>query len=192
MKRIFCLLLCLLCLCPAALAENPAGGGMVTYDFDDFTIDVPAGAVVQEGEKTAGAAFFAVYPYYDATQAFNDNYNIVWVPQDFSLLFAQTDANSLAQAQINTNLASFAAMGVEVANVTLLAAGYDESGNNFSYYITMDLDYTGAGLDLQLTLHQVQMYMDLGDEAGYIFSFSARDAETLEALIACADTMKLA
>ena len=165
---------------------------MVTYDFDDFTIDVPAGAVVQEGEKTAGAAFFAVYPYYDATQAFNDNYNIVWVPQDFSLLFAQTDANSLAQAQINTNLASFAAMGVEVANVTLLAAGYDESGNNFSYYITMDLDYTGAGLDLQLTLHQVQMYMDLGDEAGYIFSFSARDAETLEALIACADTMKLA
>ena len=190
MKRIFCLLLCLLCLCPAALAELTAEA--TVYDFGDFTLEVPAGAVVQEGEKTAGAAFFAVYPYYDTTQAFNDNYNIVWVPQDFSLLFAQTDANSLAQAQINTNLASFAAMGVEVANVTLLAAGYDESGNNFSYYITMDLDYTGAGLDLQLTLHQVQMYMDLGDEAGYIFSFAARDAETLEALIACADTMKLA
>ena len=192
MKRMFCLLLCLLCLCPAALAENPAEGGMVTYDFDDFTIDVPAEAVVQEAEKVAGSPFFAVYPFYDAAQAFNDNFNIVWMPQDLSAVFAQMDAASLAQTQLNTNLAVFSAMGVEVANASVLAAAYDESGDAFSYYVTMDLDYAGAGLDLQYTLHQVQMYLDLGDEAGYVFSFSAQDAETLKALIACADTMQLA
>ena len=92
MKRLFCLLLCLLCLSTAALAETSTEitAEATVYDLGDLTIGVPAGAVVQEGEKTAGAAFFAVYPYYDATQAFNDNYNIVWVPQDFSLLFAQT------------------------------------------------------------------------------------------------------
>ena len=50
MKRIFCLLLCLLCLCPAARAELTAEA--TVYDFGDFTLEVPAGAVVQQAEKT--------------------------------------------------------------------------------------------------------------------------------------------
>ena len=51
----------------------------------------------------------------------------------------------------------------------------------------MDVDHAGAGVGLQYTAYYAQAYMDLGDEAGYIFSFSARDAEGLEALIAAAN-----
>ena len=77
MKRIFCLLLCLLCLCPAALAELTAEA--TVYDFGDFTLEVPAGAVVQQAEKTENAPFFACYPNYDAAADFTTNYTIRWI-----------------------------------------------------------------------------------------------------------------
>ena len=140
MKRIFCLLLCLLCLCPAALAENPAGGGMVTYDFDDFTIDVPAGAVVQQGEKVANSPFFTAYPNYDPNAAFADNYNIVWSQEDFSALFAQGSAEALAQQLFDATVSTYALMGVPVTDAQVLAAAYDESGE---YLIYIDAQ-TGA------------------------------------------------
>ena len=41
-------------------------------------------------------------------------------------------------------------------------------------------------------LHQAQIFMDMGDAGGYVFSFSADDEAGLEALIASADTLELA
>ena len=98
MKRIFCLLLCLLCLCPAALAELTAEA--TVYDFGDFTLEVPAGAVVQQAEKTENAPFFACYPDYDATADFTTNYNIRWMDDDFSLSFAQVDAGTYSSSVV--------------------------------------------------------------------------------------------
>ena len=186
MKRIFCLLLCLLCLCPAALAESPAEGGMVTYDFDDFTIDVPAEAVVQQAEKTENAPFFACYPDYDATADSTTNYTIRWMDDDFSLSFAQVDADTLAQAYVDYAAELERAQGLSVDNIQLLSAAYDVSGESLAIYATMDADYTPLGIEMQTRIHEAFLLLDLGEHAGYVFGFYAGSAEALEAAIASA------
>ena len=62
---------------------------------------MPAGAVVQQAEKTENAPFFACYPDYDATADSTTNYTIRWMDDDFSLSFAQVDADTLAQAYVD-------------------------------------------------------------------------------------------
>lgn len=185
MKRLFCLLLCLLCLSTAAFAE--AVDAATTYDFGDFTIDAPAGAFVQQMEKEENAAFFAVLPNYDASQLFHDSYSVAWMRDDLSASFFLTDATALTQTLLDLNTGRSPATGVEISNARLIDAAYGENGDRFYYCAAMDVDHAGAGVDLQYTAYYAQAYMDLGDEAGYIFSFSARDAEGLEALIASAN-----
>ena len=132
MKRIFCLLLCLLCLCPAALAELTAEA--TVYDFGDFTLEVPAGAVVQQAEKTENAPFFACYPNYDAAADFTTNYTIRWMDDDFSLSFAQVEADTLAQAYVDYAAELERAQGLNVDNIQLLSAAYDVSGESLAIY----------------------------------------------------------
>ncbi len=195
MKRMICLLLCLFCLLTAALAETSVEitAEATVYDLGDFTIGVPAGAVVQQGEKAAGSPFFTVYPDYDPNAAFADNYNIAWSQEDFSALFAQGSAEALAQQLFDTTVSTYALMGVPVTDAQVLAAAYDESGETFTYYSTMTMDLSGLGLgaDAVMTLHQVQMLVDMGEGNGYIFSFTAGNYDDMNALIASAD-MQLA
>ena len=191
MKRLFCLLLCLLCLCSAAFAEFTAEA--TVYDFDDFTIEVSAGTYVQQAEKAAGTPFFTAYPNYDPNAAFADNYNIIWSQEDFSALFAQMSADDLAQQLFDTTVSGYALMGISATDAQVLAAAYDESGETFTYYSTMTMDLSGLGLgaDAVMTLHQVQMLVDMGEGNGYIFSFTAGNYDDMNALIASAD-MQLA
>ena len=107
-------------------------------------------------------------------------------------LFAQVDASTQAQLQLSANAAAFDAQAVAVSNAQVVAAAYDESMTALTIYITMDVDDSGVGVDLQMTLHQAQIFMDMGDAGGYVFSFSADDEAGLEALIASADTLELA
>ena len=191
MKRLFCLLLCLLCLSTAALAETSTEiiAEATVYDLGDLTIGVPAGAVVQQGEKVANSPFFTAYPNYDPNAAFADNYNIVWSQEDFSALFAQGSAEALAQQLFDTTVSTYALMGVPVTDAQVLAAAYDESGETFTYYSTMTVDFSGLGLgeNAVITLHQVQMLVDMGEENGYVFTFSATDYDGMNALIAAAN-----
>ena len=184
MKRIFCLLLCLLCLCPAALAELTAEA--TVYDFGDFTLEVPAGAVVQQAEKTENAPFFACYPDYDATADSTTNYTIRWMDDDFSLSFAQVDADTLAQAYVDYAAELERAQGLSVDNIQLLSAAYDVSGESLAIYATMDADYTPLGIEMQTRIHEAFLLLDLGEHAGYVFGFYASSAEALEAAIASA------
>lgn len=192
MKRLFCLLLCLLCLCSAAFAEFTAEA--TVYDFDDFTIEVSAGTYVQQAEKAAGTPFFTAYPNYDPNAAFADNYNIIWSQEDFSALFAQMSADDLAQQLFDTTVSGYALMGISATDAQVLAAAYDESGESFTYYSTMTVDFSGLGLgeDAEMTLHQVQMLIDLGEESCYIFTFSSTSSDGMEALIASANVQPAA
>ena len=181
MKRIFALCLCALLLCAAALAE--AAPEATVYDFDDFTIEVPAGAVVQQAEKADGAAFFACYPNAGASGGLADNYTISWMDDDFSISFANVDATTLAQAYLDYTAGQNRAQGMTIENVQLLSAAYDASGQTLSAYATMDVDYAPLGINMALTLHQAFLFLDLGEHAGYILSFYADDAQGLQALI---------
>ena len=196
MKRLFCLLLCLLCLSTAALAETSTEitAEATVYDLGDLTIGVPAGAVVQQGEKVANSPFFTAYPNYDPNAAFADNYNIVWSQEDFSALFAQMSADDLAQQLFDTTVSGYALMGISATDAQVLAAAYDESGESFTYYSTMTVDFSGLGLgeDAEMTLHQVQMLIDLGEESCYIFTFSSTSSDGMEALIASANVQPAA
>lgn len=185
MKRLFCLLLCLLCLCSAAFAEFTTEA--TVYDFDDFTIEVPAGTYVQQSEKVAGTPFFIAFPNYNITAAtFGDNCNINWSQDDFSALFALISADELAQQLFDAVVSGYALMGTPVTDAQVRAAAYDESGESFTYYSTVTLDVSSLGLgeDAEMTLHQVQMLIDMGEESCYIFTFSSTSSDGMEALIA--------
>ena len=118
---------------------------------------------------------------------FHDSYSVAWMRDDLSASFFLTDATALAQTLLDLNTGRSPATGVEISNARLIDAAYGENGDRFYYCAAMDVDHAGAGVGLQYTAYYAQAYMDLGDEAGYIFSFSARDAEGLEALIASAN-----
>ena len=184
MKRIFALCLCALLLCAAALAE--AAPEATVYDFDDFTIEVPAGAVVQQAEKADGAAFFACYPNAGASGGLADNYTISWMDDDFSISFANVDATTLAQAYLDYTAGQNRAQGMTIENVQLLSAAYDVSGESLAIYATMDADYTPLGIEMQTRIHEAFLLLDLGEHAGYVFGFYASSAEALEAAIASA------
>ena len=53
----------------------------------------------------------------------------------------------------------------------------------------MTVDFSGLGLgeNAVITLHQVQMLVDMGEENGYVFTFSATDYDGMNALIASAN-----
>ncbi len=193
MKKLASLLICLCCLCAFALAEGEINLDSVetlTYDLGDFTIDVSVDDYVQQSEKADNAVFFVVYPDFAGSTDFNPYYNIAWTQQDLSAVFNQMEAAELAQKQLDGPVASYNAMGVAVDNARVTRAEYSEDLSTLTMHTVMDVDYSGMGVDLQMTLHQAQVWMDLGEAGGYIFSFTAADEPGLEAMLACMDTLQ--
>ena len=83
---------------------------------------MPAGAVVQQGEKAANSPLLHRLSELRPHAAFADNYNIVWSQEDFSALFAQGSAEALAQQLFDATVSTYALMGVPVTDAQVLAA----------------------------------------------------------------------
>ncbi|MBP3637441.1 MAG: Ltp family lipoprotein [Clostridia bacterium] len=54
----------------------------------------------------------------------------------------------------------------------------------------MDVDYTAVGVDLVMTLYQVQMYIPFGDGSSYIFTISSDTLENTETMMSYLETME--
>ena len=184
MKKLASLLLCLCCLCAVALGE-----GRTAYDFGDFTLEVPADALVYEGERVSNAEFFAAYPDYDDADAVHPSMSIIWTETGFAASFAAVEAGDFAQAQLDGVVAAYGAQGATVAEAIVQEAGYSEDGSTLAMRTRMTVDYAAMGMDVQLTLCQAQVWMDVGAAGGYLFSFTAGDEATLDTLLSWMDTL---
>lgn len=85
MRKLISIVMVLCLLLGAAIAESAP---LMTYDFGDFTMDMPEdiqGSIVERAENVP---FASLYENYDQTAPFNDNVNIVWnsAVEDLSIL----------------------------------------------------------------------------------------------------------
>ena len=88
----------------------------------------------------------------------------------------------LAESIMTSAVSAFAQQGIVATNGQIVAAeGSAEDGYMVTYTI-MDLDYSGMGIDLQITQHQLQAYMPLGSTGTYIFTFTADSQDGVKAL----------
>ena len=184
MKKLASLLLCLCCLYAVALGE-----GRTAYDSGDFTLEVPADALVYEGERVSNAEFFAAYPDYDDADAVHPSMSIIWTETGFAASFAAVEAGDFAQAQLDGVVAAYGAQGATVSEAIVQEAGYSEDGSTLTMRTRMTVDYAAMGMDVQLTLCQAQVWMDVGAAGGYLFSFTAGDEATLDTLLSWMDTL---
>ena len=184
MKKILALLLSLMLLLPAiALGEAASNPDAYAVEFDDFTITLNATDALQKGEKVNGQVLFMLYPDYDETATMHPNINGVWTSEDVSNMgnVTPTDFGNLVLQQ---SVQGLAAQGVAVSNEALLTAERDEETGSMTLIMSYDADYSGAGLDLKVTLYMVQLYVPLGGDAGsYIFTLTGSSMEDVDALL---------
>lgn len=186
MRKFFALLV-VLCMLPIL---GLAQGELITYDFGDFTMEFDSEIIGQIGEKVDGQVYFQLYPTYDETALFNSSMSCVWSATTFEVTaFEPAAYANLVLAQTQQLLES---QNIVVTNPTVITAMLDEQDGRpaIAYIHSMDLDYTNAGYDLQMTLYTIQGVVPTEDIGVYAFTVSCDDLENADALLALMDTIK--
>ncbi len=175
MKKIVALLLALLLLLPAmAMAE--------ILEFDDFTLEIKDGDLYELGTKAEGEILFMLYPAYDPNATFYPNINCTWSSGSIVDTLKVNTPMELAESFLSNALKGYAQQGVAATNGKVVRAQASEEHGYLITYTTTDMDYSGLGVDLQCTLHQMQAFMPLGGTGTYIFTFTAVSEDILAEL----------
>lgn len=192
MKKILALILSLMLLLPV-VAMGEAASGLDTYpvDLGDFSITVTSADIIQKGEKAEGVLLFQLLPSYDESSMFHNNLNGTWTASDLSII-GEIGAETYGNLVLEQSTQQLANQGIAVTNAQLVAAQFDENNLSTSLIVSMDVDYTAVGVDLVMTLYQLQMYVPVGEAGSYIFTISADSLENAEALMSYLDTIEFA
>lgn len=192
MKKILALLLSLMLLLPVvAMGEAASNPDVYSVDLGDFSITITSDDLLQKGVKAEGSILFILYPAYDESNQFHCNLNAVWTAEDLSVI-GVIGAEVFAQSVLEQSTAALAADGIAVDNSQLLNAVYDEETQSTTLIYSMDIDYTSVGLDLAITMYQLQLYMPVSEGNTYIFTISADTLENTEAMLAYLNTIEFA
>lgn len=177
--RKFLTLLLVLCLAAVpCLAETTA------YDFGAFTLTFPSDADGQIADEiTDNSVFFLIYQDVAEDAQFRPNLNITWVKdvEDVTAL----DANATAETIVASAVSALEGQGATVTNPQVLTAGLDEVGSKTALSVgySMDVDYTGMGVDLQVTLIFAQAIVSEEGLGTYTFTITTDDPTTTQPLV---------
>lgn len=182
MKKLLALLLSLMLLLPAvSFAEAAESVDVYPVEFDDFILYVTSYDIIQKAAaKEEGQLLFMLYPAYDDASLTHPNINGVWTAQDLAAALDDLDAAAFAQDVIDESVQGLTAQGIIATNPQLISAEKVDGIMVLAY--SMDMDYSGAGVDLQATIYQMQFYIGLGEKGSYVFTLSAYNADDLIAL----------
>ena len=172
--------LMLLLLPAAATAEFDFTPELMPLDMGDFTMSVFNFDAVQLGEKADGELWARIYPAYSDAAAFHDTIQIVWYETDLSETINLLGPEMYAHALMSNMLDNYAAVGIQATNPQLLSAKAD--GEQMVLLHLMDMDYTPVGLDLKLTMWQLQQYY-LTPNGTYCFTLTADNQADLDLLV---------
>ena len=190
MKKILVLFLSLMLLMPVTVLGEVASG-LDTYpvNLGDFSITVTSADIIQKGEKAEGVLLFQLFPAYDENSMFHSNINGTWTAEDLSII-GEIGAETYGNVVLEQTSQQLASQGIAVSNTQLLYAEFDEETQSTSLIVSMDVDYTAVGVDLVMTLYQVQMYIPFGDGSSYIFTISSDTLENTETMMSYLETME--
>lgn len=187
MNKMLALLLCLALCFTLACAETTTSVQLVTVDFGDFTMDLQATDLLQQGEKVDNSTLAIIHPNYDAAETFHDNITIAWMSTDITSVLTLLGAESYAEMVMESAKTDMAAQGMAVSDATLLNVAYENNQMLIMYAITVD--YSGMGYDLVLTLYVLQAYAMDAELGTYLFNVTTDTAEDLLNLTAYIDSV---
>lgn len=179
MKKLIALLLTLILLLPAvSLGESET----YTVDFDDFILTVSSDDILQKGQKTEGGTIFMLYPNYDEAATSHPNISSAWTAE---VLEGVTDVTApIFGTQVLQGIVDgLSAQNIAVTNGQLLDAQFDEEAGSLTLAFAMDADYSGMGVDVQLAMYMVQVYIPLGEKGTYVFAITHDTMEGVDALL---------
>ena len=183
MRKWLALLLVCLLVPFAAMAESE----LVTYEFADFTIDLPSGIVGELYEKNDQEVYFIVFPDYNENDVFHPNLNCVWVEgyDDMDTI----NANSTAQFILNSAVSQMAAQNVTVTNEKLLAAAKEDINGKPGLVIGFSYDISYDASMEPLTLYAFQAIASHESIGTYTFTITTHDINTVESILGYVDTI---
>lgn len=189
MRRLISLLLVLMLACTAAIAEESV---LTEHNFGDFSISFPVdmyGSLAEE--VTSGAPFMQLLQDYDAEAAFNKNLTMTWSQELLDITSAEPQL--YADSMLSIAVLQLEAAGITVENPAVVSAeimsldGKDALVMTYSF----DLDYSGAGMDLQMALYTQQRIIPDEAFAGtYSVTISTDNLEDAALLMQIADSIK--
>ena len=184
MKKLIAMLLALTMLFSGmALAEAAQETATVTFDFGDFTMELDPEIQGELLERNENETFFTIYPAYTINGDEASNINGVWnsAVYDFTEYEDEEKGKAFAEELMNTVLSGYEEAGMKTENEQLLLASvFDQDGvAGFVIVYQADVDYSGIGYDLQVTLIQEQAYLSDAAFGTYIFTATAEDMDTL-------------
>ena len=144
-------------------------------------------------EIVSNQPFIQLFQDYSETAAFNKNLNIVWSDEVLDLnAIAPVE---YANAGLTATVTQYGQIGVAATNPLLLNAelsGHDGKPALGVVY-SLDLDYSGLGVEEQQSLYTVQLYVpDAAFEGTYIITVTTDDMENTQQLFDVADSIKWA
>lgn len=188
MKKIVSLLLCLVFCFSFAFAETvQTPVEIVTLDFGDFTMDLKATDLIQQGEKIDNGTLAIIHPDYSEEDTFHNNIAIAWMKTDISAAIKLLGAESYGQAVLESAQNSMAAQGMIVTDAQLLNALLEDDELLIMY--TMTVDYSGMGFDLVVTLYALQAYAMDAEMGTYLFNLTTDSVEDLLTLTTYIDSV---
>lgn len=191
MKKLLAMLLCLALCFSCALAETTEGTvEIVTIDFGDFTMDLKATDLLQQGEKTDGGTMAIIHPDYKEEDSFHDNIAIAWMEMNIGPVISTLGAEAYAQAVLDSAKKSMADQGINVTDAALLNALLEDDELLIMY--SMTVDYSGMGIDLAITLYAIQAYAMDAELGTYLFNITTDTIEDLLALTSYIDSVTFA
>ena len=95
------------------------------------------------------------------------------------------DANATAETIVASAVSALEGQGATVTNPQVLTAGLDEVGSKTALSVgySMDVDYTGMGVDLQVTLIFAQAIVSEEGLGTYTFTITTDDPTTTQPLV---------
>lgn len=186
MRKLFCLALALcLALCGLACAE----GELVTFDFVDFTMDVPADIMGSIVEREENQPFFMLFQDYDESADFNANMNCVWTNAHTD--FSNVNIESFGSTVMQMAAQQLNAQGLAASNMTFIGGMMQDLNGKPALAIiySYDADYSNLGKDYQTTLYVLQAYVSEKEMGSYTFTVTTEDMENIGVLDAMMDSI---
>ena len=195
MRKILSILIALmLVFTMSAFAEEVPTAPMIELDFGHFTMTIPEDMVGTSAEEiVSNQPFIQLFQDYSETAAFNKNLNIVWSDEVLDLnAIAPVE---YANAGLTATVTQYGQIGVAATNPLLLNAELSDHDGKpaLGVVYSLDLDYSGLGVEEQQSLYTVQLYVpDAAFEGTYIITVTTDDMENTQQLFDVADSIKWA
>lgn len=161
-----------------------------TVDFGAFTMTVSSNDYYEVADAmTSNAVYLMLYPDYFLTGSTTNNINVVYTEDNLALqLLLVGGIEKYAELMLQQAAAQYDSMGIKMSDAQVLYAAKED--DKAAIIISSNLDYSGAGIDLTLTLYQMTGMFMKTSAGDYIFTLTADSMDKLSEMTDYLDSVQ--